>query len=251
MHTARTKMGATPSLVIPKWQIDPGVDAQHRFSNPAVRTALKTKLMDDSYAASITESGEVNEALQTALLGIIGNRNMECKSEEDDTTDATLDDEPTLTKRRIAIECLVGFICRLRNPKIHNFFIVTLSILALGSNVSVQFWSILCMMGLVFSRVWTIQLVREIGDEVAAMKPHGCSANVGLAVTDNKAYFIKTAHVHAAEVEGVTVGPRVANGHFLYTVNNIQVPLLIPEIYVERGMISLSSLTSLTSCWFR
>ncbi len=114
---------------------------------------------------------------------------MECKSEEDDTTDATLDDEPTLTKRRIAIECLVGFICRLRNPKIHNFFIVTLSILALGCNVSVQFWSILCMMGLVFSRVWTIQLVREIGDEVAAMKPHGCSANVGLAVTDNKAYF--------------------------------------------------------------
>jgi hypothetical protein len=84
---------------------------------------------------------------------------------------------------------LVGFICRLRNPKIHNFFIVTLSILALGCNVSVQFRSILCMMGLVFSRVWTIQLVREIGDEVAAMKPHGCSANVGLAVTDNKAYF--------------------------------------------------------------
>ena len=60
--------------------------------------------MEQRYtAAAIIESGEVKEALQTALLGIVGNKKMECKLEEDDTTDATLEDEPTLTKRGLQL----------------------------------------------------------------------------------------------------------------------------------------------------
>jgi hypothetical protein len=70
------------------------------------------------------------------------------------------------------------------------------------------------MMGLAFSRRWTINIVR-IGDEIAGMKPNGSSTNVGLAVTDNKAYFVKTALVHAVEMEGVANVPRNVNGHFL------------------------------------
>jgi len=90
-------------------------------------------------------------------------------------------------------------------------------------------------MGLLFSRVWTIDLVKEIGDEVAARKPVGSSHEVGLAVADNKAYHVHTALVHAEGVDGVTSGPRVANGYFLYTVNNLQVPLVVDDFDIIPG----------------
>jgi hypothetical protein len=36
-------------------------------------------------------------------------------------------------------------------------------------------------------------------------------------------------------MEGVANVPRNVNGHFLYTVNNLQVPLQIPEIDILPG----------------
>ena len=225
-------MGVSPSLMIPSWQVDTA-NRSHPYANPVVRTALKKRLVQESYYDSLKECGEMNLSLKEAVLSVVGTRNINSDLETD-TTDEH-DEDTAMTKRRISLECIIGFMSRLRNPNIHNFFIVILSILALGSNVSVEFWSLLTMMGLAFSRRWTIDLVREIGDEIAATKPEGSSANVGLAVTDNKAYFVKTALVHAVEVEGVANAPRVVNGHFLYTVNNIQVPLQIPEIDILPG----------------
>lgn len=226
-------MGISPSLMIPSWQEDTE-NRSHRYANPVVRTALKERLLNENYFDSVKECGEINRSLKEALLSVVGTRNIESDLETDTTLEEA--EDTAMNKRRISIECIIGFMSRLRNPNIHNFFIVLLSILALGSNVSVEFWSLLTMMGLAFSRRWTINLVREIGDEIAATKPEGSSANVGLAVTDNKAYFVKTALVHAAvEVEGVTNAPRVVNGHFLYTVNNIQVPLQVPEVDILPG----------------
>ena len=55
------------------------------------------------------------------------------------------------------------------------------------------------------------------------------------AVSDNKAYFVKAAHVHAQGVEGAEE-PERANGEFLYTVNNLEVPIILErEISIERG----------------
>ena len=143
--------------------------------------------MQECYYDSVKECGEVNLSLKEAILSVVGTRNIDSYLETD-TTEREQEEDTAMSKRRISIECIIGFMSRLRNPNIHNFFIVILSILALGSNVSVEFWSLLTMMGLAFSRSWTINLVREIGDEIAATKPEGSSANVGLAVTDNKAY---------------------------------------------------------------
>lgn len=234
-------MGAAPSIFVPRWQVDSkATDAIHRFANPTVREALKERLLQESYSSSIREGGEVNTSMQEALLSVVGTRNIEYVSEAETTIED--EDDGAMTKRRLALECLIGFISRLRNPNIHNFFIVTLSILALACGVSVQFWAILSMMGIAFSRTWTIELVREIGDEVAARKPVGCSETVGLAVADNKAYHVHTAHVHAEEVEGITTGPRIANGYFLYTVNNIQVPLNVGVLDMAHGKKMLTSL---------
>lgn len=182
-----SKMGVSPSLVIPTWQAD---NRSHPYANPVVRAALKERLVQECYYDSVKECGEVNLSLKEAILSVVGTRNIDSDLETD-TTDEQ-DEDTVMSKRRISLECIIGFMSRLRNPNIHNFFIVILSILVLGSNVSVEFWSLLTMMGLAFSRRWTINLVREIGDEIAATKPEGSSANVGLAVTDNKAYFVKT-----------------------------------------------------------
>jgi len=226
-------MGVSPSLMVPAWQVD--TDNRYRYANPVVRTALKERLLQENYNESIKEAGEVNLALKEAVLSVVGTRHIDSDLETD-TTEELEAEGSTMTKRRIALECIIGFMSRLRNPNIHNFFIVILSVVALGSNVSVEFWSLLTMMGLAFSRRWTINLVREIGDEIAATKPFGSSVNVGLAVADNKAYFVKTALVHAVDVEGVANAPRVLNGHFLYTVNNLQVPLHIPHFDILPGI---------------
>jgi len=56
-------------------------------------------------------------------------------------------------------------------------------------------------------------------------------------VSDNKACFVKTAHVHAQGVEGADE-PQRANGEFLYTVNNLEVPVIFDgenDIALERG----------------
>ena len=205
-----------------------------------VRAALKKRLAQESYYESLKECGEINPSLKEAVLSVVGTRNLDSDLETDITDEP--DEDTAVIKRRISLECIIGFMSRLKNLNIQNFFIVILSIIALGSYVSVEFWSLLTMMGLAFSRRWTINLVREIGDNIAGTKPEGISANVRLAVTKIKAYFVKSALVHAVEVEGVANVLLAVNVNFLYTVNNIQkkvinlqVPLQVPEIDILPG----------------
>ena len=60
---------------------------------------------------------------------------------------------------------------------------------------------------------------------------------VGLCITDNKAYFDKIAFIRAPAVEGVADEPLKIDSNFLYTVNNIQVPLIMPrdDVIIEPG----------------
>ena len=91
-------------------------------------------------------------------------------------------------------------------------------------------------MGVLFSRVWTIKLVREIGDEVALKRLPKANLKVGLCITDNKAYFDKITFIRAPAVEGVADEPLKVNVNFLYTVNNIQVPLIMrDDVIIEPG----------------
>ena len=205
-----------------------------------VRAALKKRLAQESYYESLKECGEINPSLKEAVLSVVGTRNLDSDLETDITDEP--DEDTAVIKRRISLECIIGFMSRLKNLNIQNFFIVILSIIALGSYVSVEFWSLLTMMGLVFSRRWTINLIREIGDNIAGTKPEGSSANVRLAVTHIKACFMKSVLVHAFEVEGVANTLLAVNVNFLYTVNNIQkkvinlqVPLQVPEIDILPG----------------
>jgi hypothetical protein len=202
-----------------------------------VRAALKKRLAQESYYESLKECGEINPSLKEAVLSVVGTRNLDSDLETD-TTDEP-DEDTAVIKRRISLECIIGFMSRLKNLNIQNFFIVILSIIALGSYVSVEFWSLLTMMGFAFSRRWTINLVREIGDNIAGTKPEGSSANVRLAVTDIKAYFVKSALVHAVDVANALLA---VNVNFLYTVNNVlkkgvflRVPLQVPEIDILPG----------------
>ena len=107
-------------------------------------------------------------------------------------------------------------------------------------------WRLLNMMSLLFSKSWTVELAKELGDEVARSRPNGASCNLGFGVSDNKAYFVKTAHVHAQGVEGADE-PQRANGEFLYTVNNLEVPVIFDgenDIALERGWGYLPLITS-------
>jgi hypothetical protein len=142
-----------------------------------------------------------------------------------------------VSKRRAGLELLVTIATRLRNQNIYNFFAVVLSILALGCRVPIQFWNLLCMMGLLYSKKWTVELVKEIGDAVSSSRPARASLNIGFGVTDNKAYLTKVTYINA-HVDGVTAVPPRANGHFLYTVNNLQVPVMMPgeDLHIERGL---------------
>jgi len=93
------------------------------------------------------------------------------------------------------------------------------------------------MMSLLLRKSWTVELATEHGDEVARSRPNGASCNLGFGVSDNKAYFVKTAHVHAQGVEGADESQR-ANGEYLYTVNNLEVPVIFDgenDIDLKRG----------------
>jgi hypothetical protein len=188
----------------------------------------------ENYAPHLIEAGKVNEVMRAAIVSIAGDRQMKSDMEIDTELEESQSEIP---KRRLTVELLVATLSRLRNQNILNFFTVVLSVLALGSCVSVQFWAILCSMGVLFSRVWTVKLVREIGDEIALKRLPKASLNVGLCIADNKAYFDKVTFIRARPVEGVTDEPLKLNGNFLYTVNNIQVPLITQEgdISVEPG----------------
>jgi hypothetical protein len=216
-------MGAAP-LVVPGWQADETREPRNWYANSTTRSSLKAKLHDDNYTEALTESGKVNNAMREAIMTIVGTRGMESNMELDTDVEENLSAVP---KRRAAVEMLIAVITRLRNQNILNFFVVVLSVIALGCNVSVQFWALLTSFGVLFSRTWTITLVREMGDEISNRKLDCASLKVGLCVADNKAYFDKVSLMHAPGIEGVTEGPPKANGRFLYTVNNFQVPLLM------------------------
>ena len=237
-------MGMCTSINVPFWQVDNDKPPLQRFANESTRRALKERLIAGDFSP-LVEASEVNPKLKEGILSLIGSRNFE-PDHEDDTDVDRLEVSP-LSKRQAGVELLVAVTTRLRNQNVYNYFAVVLSILALASGVPVLFWSLLTGMGVLFSRKWTIKLAREIGDEVAATKPEGTSLDIGLAIADNKAYFIRTAHVHAEEIDGVTELPRAANGEFLHTVNNIQVPIIMPggvDIELRRGTFVNFALTS-------
>lgn len=108
-----------------------------------------------------------------------------------------MDGEFVVGKRRAGLELIVSLVTRLRNQNVYNFLAAVLSILALGSRVPVQFWALLSMMGMLYSKRWTVDLVKEIGDSVASSRPERSSVNVGFGVTDNKAYLTKVTYINA------------------------------------------------------
>ena len=110
-----------------------------------------------------------------------------------------------------------------------------LSLLALALNVPVTFWSILSAMGLLFSKTWTVELARELGDEVESRQVDGASKQVGISVVDNKCYMMPHKYMHAVVTrDGVFQSP--TNGQMLYTNNRLHVPLILPsEILLELG----------------
>ena len=119
---------------------------------------------------------------------------------DEDTEDSiNVEDENDffVSKRRAGLELVITVVTRLQNKNIYNFLAVVLSILALGNRVPFQFWSLLSMMGILYSKRWTIALVKEIGDSVASSRPFNCSHNVGFGVTDNKAYLTKVTFINA------------------------------------------------------
>ncbi len=187
--------------MVPRWQIDPRREPQHRFSNETTQEALKQKLLDESYASSFLESGEANSAMKEAIYSIIGSKETESQNEVDSHV---MEDTDCISRRRAALEMIVGVLTRLRNQNIYNFFCVVLPIISLGCGVPVQFWSLLSGMRLLFSRGWTINLFHEIGDEISERKSSDWSLDVGFCVADNKSYLSRITEMHAPGIEGVT-----------------------------------------------
>ncbi len=119
-----------------------------------MRNRLKERLHSDNYAPYLVEAGQVNEAMREAIVSIAGDKQIENEMDVDTEIEECRTEIP---KRRLTVELLVATLSRLRNQNILNFFSVVLSVIALGSCISVQFWAILCSMGVLFSRVWTIK----------------------------------------------------------------------------------------------
>lgn len=227
-------MGASCSIQVPAWQVDQDRDAQHRFANPVTRERLKNNLLDGNYTR-LVEAGRLNPQLLEPVLAVIGTRDMSADDLHDDVEALDMDEGVcSYSKRRLGAEMIVSLLTRLRNQNVYNFFAVVLSILALGAGVPVQFWALLSMMGLVFSRPWTIALVRELGVDVANRRVMGASTEVGWMVTDNKCYLQSIAVVNPDGPDQT----KKANGEFLYTVNNLQAPVMMPsgiDIVVKEG----------------
>jgi hypothetical protein len=214
-------------LIVPRWQVDPTrLGSLNRFATPNVREELKARLLSDDYSIHLKQTGEVNKIMTQAIMEVVGERDMENAIELDtEVEEATA----VIPKRRLAVELLLSVTTRLRNQNILNFFIAVLSVIALSCNLCVRFWSLLSSMKVLFSRVWTINLVREIGSEITSRKRTDSSKNIGLYVTDNKAYFKKLTYMHTVAIDGVTDGAPKANGEFLHSVNNVQVNLEMPN----------------------
>jgi hypothetical protein len=181
---------------------------------------------------NLTATGDVNPHIKESTVSVIGSRGIDSEAEFDS---AIANTDAPIPARRAGIELIIGIGTRMRNQNVYNFFIVVLSLLALASNMTESMWHLMCSMGALFSKSWTIVLARDLGDQLSTTRPNGSSTTIGFGVSDNKAYFVKTAHVHAHGIEGAD-DPRRANGEFLYTVNNLQVPLILgKDINIERG----------------
>jgi hypothetical protein len=226
-------MGASVSIRVPSWQRIDTFQSQRQFANLETRNELKRRLITFNIE-DLTSAGDVNRDMMDAVVDIIGSRGTTSEPEFSTLTDEDI--EGSITARRAGIEFILGIGTRLRNQNVYNFFIVILSILALASNLSESMWHLMCMMGALFSKTWTTKLAKELGDEVSRSRPADASANVGFGVSDNKAYFVKTSFMHAHGIEGADE-PQRANGEFLYTVNNLQVPVIIEgeDFNFERG----------------
>ena len=234
------------SLKVPKWQVNEELPPLQRFANPKTREALKERLISGDYR-SLTETGEVNPALKDAIISIIGSRQIESLVEQD--TGAEADDEGLLIpKRRAGVELLVSIATRLRNQNIYNFLAVVLSIIALSCGLPCTMWALLGSMGVLFSKAWTVRLVREIGDEIARREVKHSSKSIGFCVSDNKSYLESIEYVHAEGIPGLTEQPLRASGRFLHTVSNFQVTVIMPDgldIIIEKGRTLITS-TSLS-----
>jgi hypothetical protein len=226
-------MGASVSLMVPSWQLNKSRPPTQRYANTETRNELKRRLLNHDFS-QLSAASSANPNMRDAIISVIGSKGMDASPE----FETTMVEDAPITPRAAGIELLLSVGTRLRNQNIYNFFCVVLSILFLAANLNENMWHLLCMMGLIFSKRWTVELAKELGDEVRRSRPTNASTNVGFGVSDNKAYFVKTAYVHADGIEGAEQ-PQRANGEFLYTVNNLEVPVLIEEgerdIIIEKG----------------
>ena len=211
----------------------------HAYANPETRRQLKDKpLADVIDTRDLLGASEVNPAIKDAVIAVIGARNTGTLEDgEADTTDAVglEDGVHAVNKRLLAIEYLTGALQRLRNQNIYNFFIVTLSLLALSCNLPQVFWSLLCSMSLLFSKDWTLKLAKELGNEVSARDYESASDQVGFVVADNKCYMMRQTFMHAECDDNGVPQPRL-NGQMLYTNNVLWSPVTVEhEIEVEKG----------------
>lgn len=120
-----------------------------------------------------------------------------------------------------------------------NNFDNFLSIIALSCGMPYTMWALLASMGVLFSKTWTVRLVKEIGDEIARCEIKDSSKAVGFRVADNKSYLESVEFVHAEGVAGAAEEPLRANGSFFHTVNNLYVPITMPngvDITIRKGM---------------
>ena len=116
---------------IPDWQRNNEVERQHAHANEFTRRELIEKLLhieEDAAVSDFLAAGFLNEDMKEAIFYIIGGRSAEALEEEDDEYFETHVD--SISKRRLAIELIIGTTIRNRNEKIAVFFNVVLSLLA-------------------------------------------------------------------------------------------------------------------------
>ena len=230
-------MGNGASLNVQPWQIA-GTDRLNRHANATTRQALKDKLLGPFDASDLLGASSINPAIKQHIIRIVGSRD-EADALDPADTNSTLGPDGAakgLPKRMMSIEYLTSTLQRLRNRNIYNFFIVVLSLLALSNNLPHVFWGILCSMGMLFSKEWTLKLAKELGDQVVASEVPGASQNVGIVVADNKCYFSKTTFRHNGYEDENGVLHDATDGHFLYTNNRLHWPVVLEsELDIERG----------------
>ena len=231
-------MGASASLNVEPWQIDSS-NSRHPYANPATRRALKDRLLSGDFKEDLLGATKMNPGIKASVMAIIGNRNGGVAETTTDVETVGLNDDVyTVNKRTLAVEYHLGGLQRLRNNNIYNFFIVVLSLLALATRLPETFWHLLCSMGLLFHKTWTIKLAKELGEEVverALASKEGVSNNIGMVVADNKCYFSKQVYMHAVYDAAGNEQPR-PNGEMLYTNNRLWWPVQVKnEIDIARG----------------